>query len=210
MAVGLEDLGFDREIHSAEARAWLFFLVPRGLLAVDQNIGVMDQALVAGANLDGFEPARAIHRGAENEIPIGVCAAGRKPVRPLGFDDDVGLAELPAFDELRLRGEIGRITFECALIDPSLNTGELFFGETQLVSKLWLARLGKPRRHDALLGDCDNLSGVRFCIRVGEEREWAGLAGPVARRARAIEDWRDVAIESYLRLGVHGRRSRLA
>ena len=165
MAVGIEDLGLDDELHAAEACAGFFFLAASGLAAIDQNVRVMNEALVAGANLDGFQPARAIDRRAKDEIPVGVGAAGGQREGFLRFDDHVGLAELPALDELRLGGKIGGIAFGRALIDPGLNAGDLFDGEAEIVGKVQIAGFGKPRRHDAGLRDGGDLVGVEFSRR---------------------------------------------
>src|ERR1700737_4049522 len=102
MAVGVEDLGFDGELHSTETRAGFFFLMSRGLPAVDQDIGVMNQALVAGPDLDGLQPASAVDRSAKDKVPESIRAVRGQQERFLGFDDYIRVAELPAFDELRL------------------------------------------------------------------------------------------------------------
>src|SRR6185369_9824966 len=102
MAVGIKGFRFYRQVHTREARAGLDFLTTPVLLAVDQNIGVMHEALVAGSNLDGFEPAGAPDRRAKYKIPIIVRAARQQRIGFSSFHDGVRLAELPSFDKFEL------------------------------------------------------------------------------------------------------------
>ncbi len=70
MAIGIKDFGLDGQVHPAEACAGFCFLTAAGLLAVDQNIGVMHQAFIAWPDFHGFQPARAVHRGVKHEVPV--------------------------------------------------------------------------------------------------------------------------------------------
>ena len=100
---------------------------------------MVNDELVAGPDLDGFQPARAIHGRAKDEIPIHVGAVGWKRVRFLGFDDFVRLPELPAGDESRGGREVARGALDSALLDPSLKEGDLFVGKTQFIGEFrWL------------------------------------------------------------------------
>ena len=114
MAVGIEDLRLDHDVHAAETCAGLFFLLARNFLAVDQDIGVMHQALVAGSYLYRFDPARVIDGNRQNEIPVRVEAGGCQSIRLRGLNDEIGLSELPSLGELWLRRQVGRI----ALVIP--------------------------------------------------------------------------------------------
>jgi hypothetical protein len=128
----------------------------------------------------------------------------------LCFDDYVGLAKLPALDELRLRRKISGIAFDSALIDPRLNAGDLLAGETQIVGKVQLAGFGKPRRHDAALRDGSDLAGVSFGVGISEQREGGSFAGPVARSTGVKQDGSDVTREGNPLMRRCGWSSRLA
>src|SRR5437762_12350823 len=139
-----------------------------GLTAVHENVCMVNDELVAGPDLDGFQPARAIHGRAKDEIPIHVGAVGWKRVRFLGFDDFVRLPELPAGDESRGGREVAWSPLESALLDPSLKEGDLFAGKAELVGKFCWLRLRQPRRHEPRRGHRSNLPGARFCFAVSE------------------------------------------
>src|SRR5262249_45693203 len=81
MAVGIKNCGLDDQLHTRKADASLFLCMARGFGAVDQHVGVMHEAFVAWTNLDGFQPARAIDRSAEDEVPILIASTRWKRVR---------------------------------------------------------------------------------------------------------------------------------
>src|SRR6266446_417781 len=53
-------------------------------------------------------------------------------------------------------------------------------------------------RHEFGLRYRGDLSGVRLCIFIGEQRKWSRFARPMAARARAKENRRDITVESHL------------
>ena len=120
VAVGIEHFRLNPDFHSAEAAARVFLHAARRLVAVDQNVGVMHQALVARTDLDRPHPSRLVDRDRQNEIPVLIDAARRQHVRLLRLHDQVGLSQLPAFDELRLGRKIRRLAFQHALRRPTL------------------------------------------------------------------------------------------
>src|SRR5215813_7529987 len=122
----------------------------------------MDQTLVAGTNFNRLQPARAIDRSAEDKIPISVRSARRQGVWLLRSSDDVRLAELPAFGELRLVRKILGISFCGALVDPGLQAGDLLGGQAQVIGEREIAGVRKPRRHDARLRDRGDLACMRL------------------------------------------------
>src|SRR5882672_1951104 len=68
----------------------------------------------------------------------------------------------------------------------------------KFIGKLEFAGFRKPGRHEfGLRYGCD-LSGMRLCILIGEQREWPCFARPMAARARAKENRRDITVESDL------------
>src|SRR6185369_10362711 len=69
MAVGLEALRLDADVHAGEAdfRVLLVEATER-LRPVYKNVGVMNDLLVAGKNLDRFDEARRGDRDGDDEI----------------------------------------------------------------------------------------------------------------------------------------------
>src|ERR1700739_798189 len=161
----------------------------------------MNDPLVAGAYLDGFQPADAIDRGSKDEVPIHVGAGGWQRVRLFGFDNFVRLAELPSWDKLRCGRQIMRGTFNCSLVNPFLNEGYLVVQQTKLIGEFQLLRFRQPRRHVTPGRYVSNLTGPRLRVRIGKQGKWTGFARMVADGTRMKEDWRDVTIESNLRNG---------
>ena len=95
------------------------FALARRTRAINQNVGVVHIALVAGTNLDRLHPTRLVNRHRKNKIPIRVGALRRKDERLRRRENHVGLAEPPAFYKLRLRRQIGRVAFDGSLLDPA-------------------------------------------------------------------------------------------
>jgi hypothetical protein len=150
-----------------------------GLPTVDQDIGMMNRALVTGPDL---QPARCGRPECERQNSSGHPGRQRATRKVFGFYDYVGVAELLAFDELRLRRRIRSIPLECALIDPRLHAADLFITQPEILDEWQLTRLGKPRRHDAPLRDLGDLGGVR--LGVGEQRSRCELPGVRGRAGR--------------------------
>lgn len=195
MAVGIERFGFDLQLHAGKAGAWGFFLPPRGLGTVDDEVCVMDETALAGANLNRFDPSCFFDGRVKNEIPIDVAAAGGNFEGRFGAKDQIRLAELPAGIEVGSRREVGGGTFGHAGINPFLKQGNFIWRKMQIVIESPFARLGQPWRHDAFLGEIRRLTGMRFEVAVGEQGKRSGFARMVARRARAEDDGSKIAIE---------------
>jgi hypothetical protein len=68
----------------------------------EQDVYVVDDLAVAGADLGGADPAAFGEVGRDDEVVVGVLAGGNHVVLA-DVDDDVGLAELPAVCEDRRR-----------------------------------------------------------------------------------------------------------
>src|SRR5580704_6907576 len=81
VAVRIEYLRLDANLHAAKTGAGLGFALARGTGAIDENVGMMHEALVAGTNLNRFDPTRALDGNRKNKIPICVRALGWKSQR---------------------------------------------------------------------------------------------------------------------------------
>ena len=71
----------------------------------------------------------------------------------------------------------------------------LGIAEAAFIGELQGLRSGQPRRHEARLGDRNDLAPVLADVLVGEQRKRAGLARTMAGGAISIDDGRDIAIE---------------
>ena len=151
MTVGIKDLRRDAHFHASEAVAFHCLQAPRGLVAVNQNVGMVYQSLVARTNFNRPHPARLVYRNGQDEIPILICTARRQHVCLFRLENQVGLAQLPALHELRFRRKIGGLAFQHALGHPLPNGGDLFVCQAPLVGKFQFLRLGQPGRHEARL-----------------------------------------------------------
>ncbi len=58
MAVGVENLRLDANLHAAETGARFGFALARGCSAIDEDVGVMHVTFVAGANFHRVHPTR--------------------------------------------------------------------------------------------------------------------------------------------------------
>ena len=208
--VGIVNAALDHGVHAGEPRAGRDLLCARRACAIHVQIGVMHQALVAGTNLDGANPARGGNVRGENEVPVKVGLALRERrghrVRPLRFKNQIGRPKLPSFGEVGRRrvfaGCLWRRSFWRPRGGPIGDQLNLFGGEAALVLELAIARLGKPRRHEAAARYVHDLCRVRFDVAIGEQRERARFAGTMAGRAVLRNDGRDIVRES------RGRRKR--
>src|SRR3954447_16077222 len=103
MAVRIEDLGFDADLHASEAGARLGFAIFQGARAIHEDVRVMHIPLVAGTNLNRFDPARLLNGNGENEVPVGIGALRRQSERLRSCEDEIGLAESPALHKFGWR-----------------------------------------------------------------------------------------------------------
>src|SRR6266481_4294797 len=158
----------------------------------------MDHVLVTGSDLHGLQPARLIHGRAENKIPVLIGSLGRQQVGLLGFDDQIGFPDLPAFHKIGNRRQVGSCAFHRAAFDPFCDQRNLLVREMKFIGKLEFSGFRKPGRHEFGLRYRGDLSGMRLCILIGEQRERSCFAWSMAARARAKENRRDVAVESDL------------
>ncbi len=90
-------------------------------------------------------------------------------------------------------GAFGGDAFRHAGVNPALDLFEVFGGEAAIVGEVAVAGLGQPGRHEARLGDGEDLRGPAARVVVGEQAERAGAAGMMAGGAVVVEDGRDVA-----------------
>ncbi len=159
-----------------------------------------------GANLDRPHKSPLNDFRGQHEVVVNVGAVGLERERLGRLHDQVRRAELPAVCELGRGRDLGLGALGSALRDPIGNLADLLRGETVLIGEVAVAGLGQPGRHVMALGNGYNLAGVLLNVLKGEQRERAGLAGPVAGGAVLVNDRRDVVSEGERLSGSDGRR----
>src|SRR5580704_13023956 len=101
-----------------------------------------------------------MHRSPKHKIPIRIAPARRKQVRFRGSGNHVRLTELPPHWKRRLRWKVGSTALDLALVHPRLNRRNFLVRQTKLIREFQLARLWKPRGHDAFARDKRDLPPV--------------------------------------------------
>src|SRR5579872_4267519 len=102
VAVGIEDVRLDANLHAAKTCAGLGFAGTRGSGTIDENVGVVDIPLISGTNLDCLYPSRLVDWNRENEIPVCVGSLRWKNERLAGGENQVRLSNSPALHKLGL------------------------------------------------------------------------------------------------------------
>jgi hypothetical protein len=186
---------------------------------IERNVGVVEDAWIAGAELDGANVAGFRRRDGHDEVtkhlaiggPYGKCIRTRH--------HEVGRAQLPAIGKYRRRAPVCRVACGRTLCHPLLDEGDLIVTQTALVDEAAVTRFRQPGRHRpraGRFGDC-----LRVCVgaRVVEQAEgrtgdaeladaswpWTGggpaINRPMTGRAVRVQDRRDVLVEGDDALG---------
>ncbi len=128
IAVGIERAAANYQVHAGKAFARRGLVKVRRSRAVDQQIGVMHHARLAGANLDGAHPAARGQVGSEDDVPIDIAPRSRQVDRGRRFQHQIGLAELPTVREGGCRRGLSDRPFGSAGANPGGNGRDLFRG----------------------------------------------------------------------------------
>ena len=160
MAVGR--LGAGRGVQAGKAGAG-FGLVPfpGGRGGVEPEEGMMDQAGVAGVELEcAHEAPRGVGEG-EDEVPVDIASFGREEEGFGQGDDEVGRAQAPALGWGRgCRGRAGSL--DGPLRGPAPESFDLVLPQAPIAHELPGRAGGQPGGHDARGGDLvdEHLLGV--------------------------------------------------
>src|SRR5262249_2899653 len=161
---------------------------------------VMNDSANARSNLGCLNPLVFGEVGRNAEVLVLDHARGRHRIFLWQIKHNVGLADVPAFQELRRWWEVFGVTFFRSLIHPSDDRVDVLLREFAVIQELAVMRIGVPRRHrpisDLLL--YRTRPGPRVLI--SQQRHRRDLAGPMALHAVVEEDWRDVFRKSRLSL----------
>ena len=105
----------------------------------------------------------------------------RNRVRLGHFQDQIGLAQLPAFGEFGLRRQVTGIPFFRAWLGPFGDRGDLVIAQPTDIASFAEVRIGLPRGHAARGSDVMNEIGPLGRILVFQQRERPNLARSMAR-----------------------------
>src|SRR5579884_2466252 len=110
---------------------------------------MMNHTLVSRSNLQRPDIACFFKSNAEDEVSIDIRTVWSKRVRFGDAQDEIRLAELPSFRELRDLRQIPRAALRLTLIDPVLDQANLFVGKPAFAGEFAESRLRHPRWHVA-------------------------------------------------------------
>ena len=116
VAVRFESIGRDLDVHPFEPHLGIGLVAsPRRARPVDDDVGVVDDTLVAGEDLDRPNVTRGDARHGEHEVPKHVLTLGGERVGTWHGQHHIRLPELPAFlGHRRGRRDGGHLPRPCA------------------------------------------------------------------------------------------------
>jgi hypothetical protein len=164
----------------------------RGRRAIDADVGVMDDAWVAGMELDPSHVGPLRHRHFDREDAEGVCLLRGKRERRVGLDDQIRFAEQPAISVFRQEGQRLRIALGRAIRRPLIDQRNFPAREQSLAGEVSDLRRHFPGRHEARARDLRDLRRAAADFIVSGERKWPGPAGAMTGDARVKHNRRDV------------------
>ncbi len=153
------DLGF--HIHAGESRlAILPVALPQHACVVHDEIRVMHRSLAARPQFHGADIFGLLQFHRDHKIPKDILSGGGHLIRLAHVQHQVRLAELPPFHEVRSRRQLRAVAFRRACLGPARQQIDLCIRQPLRAGEITVARLGRPRRHEALSSDDCNLLGV--------------------------------------------------
>ena len=147
---------------------------------------------VAGHGLGRLDPAVLLEIGRDAEVDVGHRPLGRDVIGLGHLEDDVGLADRPAFGKRPWAAAGPWVAQRRALIDPGQQRRPLLGREAAVVAEMAVPRVRVPGRHAPLVDHLADHRRMLARIVVSQQRERPDLAGPVAALALVLDDPRDV------------------
>jgi hypothetical protein len=121
------------------------------------------------------------------------------------FENEIGLADLPAFEELHRRGHVSRVAFRCSRLHPGSYSVDLILRKRSGIRKFSVPRIGKPRRHLFRFHSLPNRCGPRPCLLVCQHRERPHFTGPVTHLAILLQNPRNLFRKCRFRARIRGK-----
>src|SRR5262249_14348527 len=199
VAVGIEAFGLNRHIHSAESDLWVLLVAAaRRPAAINQDVRVVEDFLVAGQKLNRLDVTRLRDRDRDDEVAEDISRSSGQRVRLWRLDDLIGLPQLPCFIEFWRGGKILSIAFDHSLLNPLANGFDLLVAQSARISELAVAGFRQPWRHVSARGYGHDLSRAFFDFLNLEQAERTRPARVVAGQTVREEDRRDLFVERDL------------
>ena len=171
---------------------------PRPARVVDEDVGVVNDALVARLELDGADGAFLEEFEGDDEVPVDV-GTGRGNGKGLFHgENQVRFAGAPVGVRPHcFRERLHVLAQRRAGFGPCCEEGDLAFGKVPLVAEGTESLDGAPGRHDLLAGHEGQHAGPAFGIDIRIEREGGYTAVPVALRAVGCEQGSDIPVVGH-------------
>ena len=196
MSVGV--IGGAQDFAFVAGRGIRFVETARRLRRIDPDVRVM-HAGVSRPELEAANISQSFAGNRQHEVAEHVGA-----VRPQDVlrkrEHDVGLAELPARPDARRRRQIFRVALGRPVAHPLVDRANLGVGQPPLADEMAGAGFRFPGRHDPRARDERDLRGAAAGGVVRCQGEWRGTVRPMARRALAKQNRRDVPVKGEWRL----------
>ena len=144
---------------------------------IDPDIGVVHDSRIAGPEFEAADEARAIDRDRQHEDMKCVGPFRRQRVRLRQRNDEIRLPKLPPVGPMHCGLRIadcgfgGGWVFRRSSVRPTLEQRDFAGAQRMLADERAIARIGLPRRHEALRRHLRDLRGVPFRVRVREQAE---------------------------------------
>src|SRR5713226_6807372 len=167
---------------------------------LSENDDVVDDSADARANLSRLNPFVFFEVGRHFEILVLDYAARGNRIFLWKIKHHVGLADVPAFVELRSGRKVFSNAFLCPLIDPRCYSVDVLFGKPAIVGEVAIVRVCVPRRHHTRRYLLFYRTRPRPRVLVRHQRHRRYFTGAVTLNAVVKEDWRHVPVKSNVAL----------
>src|SRR5215831_20658141 len=152
----------------------------------------------AWAKFDRADPLILFEVERNGEIAEDIGAACRQLEGGRHLQNQIRLAQAPAFGELWKLGRFGGVAFRHSLADPLGDRADLRIRKLALVRKLAESVRRMPGRHISRLYDRGDQGAALLEVFVRDQREGRGFAWAMTSDAVLVDDRRDVFVKGDL------------
>ena len=182
MAIRVERVFLDRQIHPGKSKPRFQFAPPRRSPAIDDHVGMMEYASVAWPDRHCLHPSHRSDRHRNHKIPKHFVAAGAQMIRLGHLEHHVRRTQLPFGSEFGNRRRVSGRPGERPLTHPILNQADLSVAQAARLEEFPIPGLRLPRRHESPLRHVGDLPRMSLYVGITQEGERPRLARPMAGR----------------------------
>ncbi len=175
----------------------VFIAPPRQPRGIDLDVGVVNDAVVAGTKFHRPHVRSRLHGNRDDKRPEHVSRLRRQHVRLRHRDHEIGRSELPSIDPLWNGREVRRIAPHHPVRDPLLENGNLCLAQSPIALELAVTFCRLPWRHCACARDLRNLFGARPDIFICEQAERCHPPRPMTGGTVSKDKRRDMFREGH-------------